>query len=259
VWFAMDGEGGTTTDYRAYVGDAFGRPSQLNFASSGFSASGASSADSGDTVWQNIFPAPTFESPGAPGKRWIEVELSQDTNNVITWRMNGHLIAQRVNTSPFTTGNVMIGFMDLFPSIASPAADSFVLFDNVRVEKLALPVAPTITTPPQSVAVYAEEAAEFSVAASGTAPLFFQWRFNGVDIPGATNNDFALPQVQAENIGNYSVLVSNAAGSVISAAATLTLLDSPYLSSVQATPGAHSALISWHTTEPGDSQVEFTA
>lgn len=259
VWFAMDGEGGTSPDYRAYVGNALGRPSLLNFASSGFSASGASSADSGDTVWQNIFPAPTFESPGAPGKRWIEVELSQDTNNVITWRMNGHLIAQRVNTSPFTTGNVMIGFMDLFPSIASPAADSFVLFDNVRVEKLALPVAPTITTPPQSVAVYAEEAAEFSVAASGTAPLFFQWRFNGVDIPGATNNDFALPQVQAENIGNYSVLVSNAAGSVISAAATLTLLDSPYLSSVQATPGAHSALISWHTTEPGDSQVEFTA
>ncbi len=259
VWFAMDGEGGTTADYRAYVGSAFGSPSLLSFANSGFSASGASGAGNSDSAWLSIFPSPAFESPGAPGKRWVEVELSQDTNNVITWRMNGQLIAQRVNTSSFTNGNVMIGYMDLFTSIASPAADSFVLFDNVRVETLAAPVAPTITTPPQPVAVYAEEDAEFSVAASGTAPLFYQWRFNGADIPGATNNSYTRPHVQVEDIGGYSVLVSNVVGTALSDAAQLTLLDSPYLSSVQATPGSHSALISWHTIVPGDSEVEFAA
>ena len=46
----------------------------------------------------------------------------------------GNLIAQRTNTSNFTNGTIMLGYMDLFSSIASPAADAFVLFDNVRVE-----------------------------------------------------------------------------------------------------------------------------
>jgi hypothetical protein len=258
VWFAMDGEGGTTTDYRAYVGNASGSPSLLTFSSSGFSASGAASAGNSDSAWLNIFPSPTYESPGAPGKRWVEVELSQDANNVLTWRMNGQLIAQRVNGSPYTNGNVMIGYMDLFTSIASPAADAFVLFDNVRVEMLTVPTAPTINASPQPAAVYPEEDALFSVSASGSGPLFYQWHFNGTDISGATNNSYTRLHVQAEDVGLYSVTVSNAAGSATSSAATLTLLDSPYLHSVQATPGSHSALISWNTTIPGDSQVQFT-
>jgi hypothetical protein len=259
LWFAMDGEGGTTTDYRAYVGNTSGSPGLLTFSTSGFSASGASGAGNSDSVWLNIFPSPTYESPGAPGKRWIEVELSQDTNNVVTWRMNGQLIAQRVNGSSFTSGNVMIGYMDLFTSIASPAADAFVLFDNVRVEILAAPVAPTISAPPQAVALYPEEDATFNVAASGSTPLFYQWQFNGVAISGATNNSYTRPHVQAEDVGGYSVIVSNVAGMATSSAAQLILLDSPYLNSVQATPGSHSALISWQTIVPGDSQVQFSA
>ncbi|MGC3960193.1 MAG: immunoglobulin domain-containing protein [Verrucomicrobiota bacterium] len=258
LWFAMDGEGGTTTDYRAYVGNASSSPSLLTFSTSGFSASGASGAGNSDSAWLNIFPSPTYESPGAPGKRWVEVELSQDTNNVITWRMNGQLIAQRVNVSPFTNGNVMIGYMDLFTSIASPAADAFVLFDNVRVEILATPTVPAITVPPQPVAVYPEEDATFSVAATGTAPLAYQWQFNGANIAGATNNSYTRQHVQAEDAGNYSVIVSNAAGTATSASASLTLLDSPYVSSVQSTPGSHSALIAWRSVIPGDSQVQFS-
>jgi hypothetical protein len=40
-----------------------------------------------------------------------------------------------VNTSSFNHGNVMLGFMDTFNSIASPASAAFALFDNVRVEE----------------------------------------------------------------------------------------------------------------------------
>ena len=54
--------------------------------------------------------------------------------------------------------------------------------------------------------------------------------------------------------GDYSVMVSNSFGTVTSSNAVLTLLDSPYINSVQATPGSHSALISWNTTVPADSQ-----
>lgn len=258
IFFAMDGEGGTTTDYRAYVGNTGGSPTSLSFANSGFSASGAAGAGNSDTAWLNIFPAPTYESPGAPGKRWVEVELNQDSNNVVTWRMNGHLIAQRVNTSPFTNGNVMIGFMDLFASIASPAADAFVLFDNVRVEVSTPMAPPAITTQPVSATVYPEGEATFSVAATGSAPLAFQWQFNGANVPGATNNSFTQTHVQPEDAGYYSVVVSNPAGVEVSSNALLLLLDSPYFSGVQAAAGSHSALISWHSTVPGDSQVQFS-
>lgn len=259
VWFAMDGEGGTTSDYRAYVGNSGGSPSLLSFPNSGFSASGASGAGNSDSAWLSIFPTPTYESPGAPGKRWVEVELSQDANSVLTWRMNGNLIAQRVNTSAFTSGNVMLGFMDLFTSIASPAADAFVLFDNVRVEVPAALTPPTVNVPPQPVAVYQEEDATFSVAASGSGPLYYQWLFNGANLLDATNNSYTRPHAQPEDVGKYSVTVSNSVGAVISPAAILTLLDSPYLSAVQATAGSQSALISWNTVVPGDSQVQFSS
>ena len=125
--------------------------------------------------------------------------------------MNGNIIAQRVNTSAFTNGNIMIGFMDLFASIASPAEDAFVLFDNVRVEVPETISAPVITAQPVGTMVYPEGDAEFSVAATGSAPLTYQWRLNGANIPGATNNSYTRFNVQPEDVGHYSVLVANGA------------------------------------------------
>jgi hypothetical protein len=259
VWFAADGEGGDSNnkDYRAYEGRPAGPPTNLTFAASGLSASGAASANNTDSYFQSLFPAPTYETAGSPGKRWVDVEVSQDANNVVTWRINGSLIAQRVNTSPFTNGTIMIGYMDTFNSIANPAADAFVLFDNVRVEIPAAAVPPAISAQPQNISLYPQQDALFSVAATGSAPLSFQWQFNGANIPGATSNSFSRMDVQPEDVGSYSVVISNPAGSITSSNALLLLLDSPYLSGVRATPGARSALISWNSSIPANSQVQF--
>ncbi len=259
VWFAVDGEGGDTTgkDYRAYEGNPSAGPTLLSFSASGFSASGAASANNTDSYFQSIFPSPTYETGGSPGKHWLQIEIKQDTNNVITWRMNDNLIAQRFNTSQFTNGTVMIGYMDTFSSIASPAADAFILFDNVRVEVSVPAVAPAISAQPQNASVYPQQDAAFSVAATGSAPLSFQWRFNGTNISGATSNSFTRTGVQAQDVGFYSVVVSNSAGSITSSNASLLLIDSPYLSAVTATPGDHSALISWRSVIPANSVVQF--
>ncbi len=259
VWFGVDGEGGDTStgnDYRAYAGNPAARPTLLSFAASGLSASGAASANNTDSYFLGIFPSPSYETPGSPGKRWIQVEVSQDTNNLITWRMNGNLIAQRVNTSPFTNGTIMIGYMDTFSSIASPAADAFILYDNVRVE-VPVAVAPGINAQPQDISVYPQQDAMFSVAVTGSVPLTYQWRFNGTNISGATDNSYARANVQPQDVGFYSVVISNSVGSVTSSNALLLLLDSPYLSAVQATPGDYGALISWKSTVPTASQVQF--
>ena len=83
--------------------------------------------------------------------------------------------------------------------------------------------APTITTQPASQTVTAGSSVTFSVVASGTAPLSYQWKFNGANISGATSSSFTIASAQSANAGSYTVTVSNSAGSVTSAAATLTV------------------------------------
>jgi uncharacterized repeat protein (TIGR02543 family) len=84
---------------------------------------------------------------------------------------------------------------------------------------------PSIVTPPSPQTVNAGGTATFTVVASGTPPLTYQWRKNGADIPSATTDTLTLNNVQASDAAAYSVVVSNAAGSVTSPAATLTVVD----------------------------------
>ena len=130
LWFAVSGEGGDSRDCRAYVGNLAGLPTDLTAT---LSASNHTAA-----MYQMLFPAARFETVGAPGKNWTEVELRY-TNHLVAWLLDGTLITQRTNTSSFSAGNIMIGLMDVFPSIASPARDSFLLVDNLRVENLSPP------------------------------------------------------------------------------------------------------------------------
>lgn len=83
---------------------------------------------------------------------------------------------------------------------------------------------PFISLQPQNQNVLAGQAATFSVTAGGTLPLNFQWLFNGTNISGATTNPFVLANVQSTNAGNYSVIITNLAGSVTSSVATLAIL-----------------------------------
>lgn len=86
------------------------------------------------------------------------------------------------------------------------------------------PVPPTITTPPADVSVSQGNSAQFSVVAAGTYPFTFQWLKDGTAISGATYSSYSISTTQAADAGAYSVTVSNAAGHVTSAAATLTVL-----------------------------------
>jgi hypothetical protein len=224
VWFTVTGEGGAATDYRAHVGGTNGASIHLPFADSGLAASGATSANASSEPYPTFFPSPSYETSGAPGKRWVEVELKQTAANVLTWRMNGNLIAQRTNHTGFTNGNIMLGLADLYTSLANPAADSFLLYDNVRVELDASALGPVITMQPTNQTLLVGEAAQLAVDATGLGPLNYQWRQNGADLPGATNGTFSLLSARMADSGEYDVQVSNAAGGVGSSSATLTVI-----------------------------------
>ena len=84
-------------------------------------------------------------------------------------------------------------------------------------------VAPAISTQPVAQTVVDGVVANFSVVASGTAPLAYQWRFNGSPIIGATGGAYNRTGVIGDSGGVITVVVSNIAGSVTSAGATLTV------------------------------------
>ena len=136
------------------------------------------------------------------------------------WQFNGTNIAG-ATANPFilvdaqltNNGNYSVVVTNLFGSVAS--SNAVLLLTNAP---------PTITTQPQGQSVLAGQTATFSVAASGTPPLNYQWFFSGTNIAGATTNPFTLANVQLTNAGNYSVVITNITGSVTSSAAPLMVL-----------------------------------
>jgi len=95
------------------------------------------------------------------------------------------------------------------------------------------PVAPYITTQPANQTVTAGQTASFSVVASGTAPLNYQWQKNGADITGATSSSYMTPVTTTSDSGEmFRVMVSNSAGSLTSNSATLTVNPGTTSSSV---------------------------
>ena len=87
-----------------------------------------------------------------------------------------------------------------------------------------VPQPPTIITQPVSQTVNEGDPVTFTVVASGTDPLTYQWRRNGVDMPGETNASLTLATTTPADSGDqFSVAVSNGLGSATSAPATLTV------------------------------------
>ena len=86
------------------------------------------------------------------------------------------------------------------------------------------PTGPLITTQPASQTVTTGQTATFSVTATGTAPLSYQWKKNGTTISGATSLSYTTPATtSSDNGAQFAVVVSNTAGSLTSSAATLTV------------------------------------
>ena len=103
--------------------------------------------------------------------------------------------------------------------------------DALAVEEVT---APTISQHPSSITQLAGSAATLSVTASGDAPLQYQWLKNGTPVNGATQATLSFSALQTSDAGDYTVRVSNSAGSITSQSAlvTVTVLAPSRLSNV---------------------------
>lgn len=89
------------------------------------------------------------------------------------------------------------------------------------------PIPPSITTQPTNQTVIVGQTATFSVVASGTAPLTYQWYENGSSIPNATSSSYTTPATTSNDNGStFQVIVTNTAGSAGSNIVTLTVQTS---------------------------------
>jgi pectate lyase len=88
------------------------------------------------------------------------------------------------------------------------------------------PVAPTFTSQPASQIVLTGVTAVFNAAASGTAPITYQWNKNGSSISGATSSTLTLTNVQSTDAASYTLTASNNIGGAVSTAAILTVTPS---------------------------------
>ncbi len=115
-----------------------------------------------------------------------------------------------------------------FIPVSQNATVSTVNVTGVNFSANAAPGAPTITTQPVNQTVTTGQTATFTVVAGGTAPLSYQWQKNGGNIAGATSASYTTPVMTTADSGStFRAVVTNTAGTVTSAAATLTVNAAP--------------------------------
>ncbi len=107
---------------------------------------------------------------------------------------------------------------------AGPDSAIAVGTEGAILQSAAALSAPSIATQPSPVLEAMGGNVAFAVSARGSLPLAYQWRKDGLVIDGATAETLFLPSVQIAHSGNYSCIVTNAAGAAASSAAALNVV-----------------------------------
>jgi hypothetical protein len=177
----------------------------------------------------------------------IEVKTYVDGVPVRTRTMPG-VLARTVNNAPLSIGSAGDGggahFQGIIDEVslynrALSAAEIEAIFFADQAGKCQEARPPTILTQPRNLAAIIGGSATLNVVAIGSAPLGYQWFFEGAALSGATNSGLSLADLQESQSGAYQVVVSNTVGAVTSQVATVTVRPTPLCVS------APSGLVSW--------------
>ena len=137
------------------------------------------------------------------------------------WNRGGTPLANATSSS-FTTP--LLAMSDNGASFSVTVSNTAGSITSAPAVLTVHPVAPSISVQPANQTVEPGASASFSVTASGTAPLSYQWSRGRTPITGATSSTYTTPTTTlADNGASFTVAVSNAAGSLVSSAAVLTV------------------------------------
>lgn len=149
------------------------------------------------------------------------VGVSSLTYPTYQWRFSGANIANATN-SYYTIGSPQLTNTGDY-SVAVTNSVGWVISSNASLTVLA---PPSINVQPTNFNRFEGGNVTFSVSATGTAPLTYQWRFNSTTVASGTNSSLPLVNVQAWQAGSYSVAISNAYGYAVSTNGILTVIYS---------------------------------
>ena len=170
----------------------------------------------------SITQQPQSESVNLGSGATFTVTGSGTPNPTYQWYFNGTAITGATNasfaistTQASNAGQYTVTLTNQVGSITSNPATLKIIQPAVNV---------SITQQPQTQTIFVSQAVTFSVSALGSAPLSYQWLFNGVPIPSATSSVYTLTNTQTSSAGSYSVVVTNPVSSVTSSNALLSVL-----------------------------------
>ncbi|NOS69457.1 MAG: hypothetical protein HOP33_05940 [Verrucomicrobia bacterium] len=183
----------------------------------------------------------TTNDTDADGDSITVIGINLTTTNGITLITN--------NTSIFYSNSVSVS--DRFFYVISDGSGGSA---TGAVQITSLPiinVPPSISVQPQSQTVKLGSNVLFTVTGSGVPAPTYQWLFNTTNIPGATTTSYTRSNAQFADVGNYSVVVTNNAGSLASSNAVLTVLPLAqiWMQSILPLPDGRMTLVI--TGEPG--------
>jgi hypothetical protein len=122
---------------------------------------------------------------------------------------------------------------------ALSASEIAAIYNAGSFGKCSTPTPPTLTGQPAAQTNILGDTVTFTVAASGSPWLTYQWLFNHVSLVGKTNSTLTLVDVQIGDAGNYSCLVTNPVGAVLSSNALLVVNPPPHCTL------APSSMVAW--------------
>jgi len=143
------------------------------------------------------------------------------------WRKNYSDIPGATSSSYSIASTTFSDEADYQVVVTNPIGATFSMVATLRVFD-----PPAIIGQPVVKTVVIGGTASYSVTAIGTGPFTYQWRRDGLNIAGATSAVLTLANVEAWQGGNYSVVVSNAVGSITSDSAALEIDTTPRLINV---------------------------
>lgn len=221
----------TTPEQNRFVRHCIAIAALSVLAACGGSAEDAAPAPTPPTLPASITAQPTSQIASAGGSVSFAASATGDSLR-FQWQRSIDGGTTWADVSGGTSATLTLGTLtsDLdgnkYRVVVIGAANT-VTSSAVTLNVGAVAAAPTVASQPVGATVAAGQAANFSVFATGTGVLSYQWQRDGVNIAGANGSSYSLASAAATDSGvTFRVVVSNSVGSVTSSVAVLSVADS---------------------------------